>query len=127
MPVFLTRALLETLHAHAAQAAPDECVGLLFGHGERVTRVQPLENASSTPRTRFYALPQALFAALREADDRGETLLGSYHSHPESAAWPSETDLEAPDGTVQVIIGQDAVRAFRLSGGVATELGLRPE
>lgn len=120
----LPERLPEHLQTHAAETAPDECVGLLFGHGERVMRSVRLTNASSTPRTRFYAPPQELFAALKEADDRGEVLIGSYHSHPESPAWPSKTDLEAPDGTVMLIIGQDDVKAFRLENGEAEELEL---
>ena len=124
MPVFLPNALLERLLTYAAHAAPDECVGLMFGHGGRVTRLEALPNASSTPQTRFVAPPQELFAALREADDRGETLIGSYHSHPRSPAWPSRTDLEAPDGTLMLIVGGDAVRVFRIDGGRAAELEL---
>ena len=124
MRLYLPETFLEHLQTHAAETAPDECVGLLFGHGERVTRGVRLTNASSTPRTRFFAPPQELFAALKEADDRGEVLVGSYHSHPESPAWPSATDLEAPDGTVMLIIGQDDVKAFRLENGEAEELEL---
>ena len=121
----LPERLPEHLQTHAAETAPDECVGLLFGHGERITQIQPLTNASSTPRTRFYAPPQELFAALKEADDRGETLIGSYHSHPESSAWPSSTDLEATGGAVMLIVGQDDVKAFRVKNGEAEELELR--
>ena len=120
----LPAALLEHLQTHAAETAPNECVGLLFGHGERATRGVRLTNASSVPRTRFYAPPQELFAALREADDRGEALVGSYHSHPRTPAWPSATDLEAPDGTVVLIVGQDGAKAFRLRSGEAEELEL---
>ena len=124
MRLYLPEILLEHLQTRAAETAPDECVGLPFGHGEQVTRAQPLTNASSTPRTRFYAPTRELFAALNEADDRGQMLIGSYHSHPRSPAWPSATDLEAPDGTVMFIVGQDGVKAFRFRSGEAEELEL---
>ncbi len=124
MRLYLPETLLEHLQLHAAETAPNECVGLLFGHGERIMRVQPLTNASSTPQTRFYAPPQELFAALKEADDRGEVPIGSYHSHPRSPAWPSATDLEATGGTVMLIIGQDDVKAFWVKNGAAEELEL---
>lgn len=125
MRLCLPKTLLASLLAHAAEAAPNECVGLLFGHGARVTRVEALPNASRSPQTRFFAPPQELFAVLKEADDRGETLIGSYHSHPRSPAWPSKTDLEAAGGTVMLIVGEDGVRAFRIDGGEAAELELR--
>ncbi len=122
----LPRELFKQIQTHAAEAAPDECVGLLFGRAERVSRILSLTNVSQTPRTRFFADPQALFTALLEADRRGEKLLGSYHSHPYTDAFPSPTDLSGAHGkTVQLIVGQDAVRVFRLYGGVATELELK--
>ena len=123
MELYLSANVLEALRAHAARAFPDECVGLLFGRGDRVTRAHPLPNASPTPRTHFFADPTALLRALQGADARGETHLGSYHSHPEGDAWPSETDLRALDGVV-LIIGREAVRAFRLAGGKVAELEL---
>lgn len=123
---YLAGGLLEQIQVHAAAAAPDECVGLLFGHAERVGRILRLTNGSQTPQTRFFADPQALFAALKDADRRGERLLGSYHSHPRTDAFPSSTDLEgAQERTVQLILGRDAVRVFRLQGGSATELELK--
>ena len=126
--LYLSRVCLEAVYAHAAETAPGECVGLLWGQLEqpkRVTGTSKLTNVSKTPQTRFFAAPQELFTALKAADQRGQTCLGSYHSHPHSDAWPSASDLEAAPGeTVQLIVGQDAVRAFRVQGGVATRLEL---
>lgn len=122
----LPRELFKQIQTHAAEAAPDECVGLLFGRAERVSRILSLTNVSQTPQTRFFADPQALFTALLEADRRGEKLLGSYHSHPHTDAFPSPNDLsEAHGKTVQLIVGRDAVRVFEMQGGSATELELK--
>ena len=123
---YLPHELLEDVRAHAAEAAPDECVGLLFGHSEQVDRILRLTNVSPTPQTHFFADPQALFTALQEADRRSEQLLGNYHSHPQTDAFPSLTDLAGAQGkTVQLIVGRGAVRVFRLYGGVVTELELK--
>ena len=125
--LWLPRALLKDVRAHAAETAPEECVGLLLGREGRVSRTRRLTNASKSPQTRFFALPQELLAALKEADSMGEKFLGSYHSHPQSDAWLSPSDLagvQAGIGTVQLIVGQDAVRAFCVRGGVGTELEL---
>ena len=37
---------------------------------------------------------EELFAVLKELDDRGEDPLVIYHSHPETQAYPSKTDVE---------------------------------
>ena len=126
--LWLPRALLKDIRAHAAKTAPEECVGLLLGREGRVSRTRRLTNASKSPQTRFFALPQELLAALKEADSMGEKFLGSYHSHPQSDAWLSPSDLAGAQagtvGTIQLIVGQDAVRAFLVQGGVGTELEL---
>lgn len=117
---------MEDIRTHAAEAAPNECVGLLLGQSGQVDQVSRLANVSQTPQIRFFADPQALFTVLREADRRGEQLLGNYHSHPRTDAFPSSTDLAGAHGeTVQLIVGQDAVRAFKLQDGAATELELK--
>ena len=123
--LYLSRAQLVDIRAHAAETAPEECVGLLFGRAGRVSKTRRLTNAAKSPQIRFFASPQELFAAFTEADDLGEQILGSYHSHPQSDAWLSLSDLAGAQGdTVQLIIGQDAVRVFFVQGGVGTELEL---
>lgn len=125
----LPQTLLEDVRAHAAETTPEECVGLLLGREGRVSRTRRLTNASKSPQTRFFALPQELLAALKEADSMGEKFLGTYHSHPRSDAWLSPSDLAGAQagtvGTIQLIVGQDAVRAFCVWGRVGTELELK--
>ena len=124
--LYLPPPLLRDVRAHAAETAPEECVGLLLGRAGRVSKIRRLTNASKSPQTRFFALPQELLAAFKEADRLDEQILGSYHSHPHSDAWLSPSDLaEAHEGAVQLIVGQDAVRAFCVQGGVGTELELK--
>ena len=124
--LYLPLTLLQDVRAHAAEAAPNECVGLLFGREGRVSKLRRLTNISETPQTRFFALPQELLAAFKEADRLGEQVLGSYHSHPHSDAWLSPADLAgAHEGAVHLIVGQDAVRAFFVQGGLGTELELK--
>lgn len=121
----LSQTILQAVQTHARDAAPGECVGLLFGHGVQVTRSVALENRAATPRTRFFADPQELFAALSIAEAGGETLLAIYHSHPGGAAFPSETDIAAAQyAAVQLIVTPAAVRAFRLRGETVSEVAL---
>lgn len=123
--LYLPQRILESVQTHACNAAPDECVGLLFGRGIQVTRSVALANRAGTPRTRFFADPQELFAALSEAEVRGETLLAVYHSHPDGAAFPSETDVAAAHyDAAQLIVTPTEVRAFRLEGQRVTEVTL---
>jgi desampylase len=79
--------------AHAREAAPDECCGLLLGREDEVVEAIPARNISTDPTTRFLIEPADHFSALRTARARGLDLVGFYHSHPRSAAEPSARDL----------------------------------
>ena len=113
---------------HARDAAPDECVGLLFGRAGKVTRAVPLANLSPTPRTRFFADPQGLLAALTAADAHADALLAIYHSHPDGAALPSATDVaEMHYDAITLlvtpgIITPGTARAFRIEGEAVVEV-----
>ena len=112
---------------HARNELPDECVGLLFGKEGGVRRRVPLANVAARPETHFFAQPEALLAALQEADGRGETFLALYHSHPNGPPTPSATDLaEARYGVVHLVVvpSSGVVRAFEFSSGGFEELAL---
>ena len=85
----LPQAMRDQIVAHARAEAPQECCGLIAGHGDRATRVIPCTNASPTPEVR-YALKE--LRAVIDIEDAGEELVAIYHSHPRSPAYPSPTD-----------------------------------
>jgi proteasome lid subunit RPN8/RPN11 len=69
----------------------------------------------------YEAAPEDLFAAQRQMRERGEQLLGIYHSHPRSAEpTPSQTDVRLafyPQAVYFIVgfdRGQPVMRAFRI-------------
>ena len=110
------------MFAHAREAIPDECCGLLGGRGARAESVYRLRNVASDASVAYEAAPEELFAAQRRMRERGEELLGIYHSHPRSAdPVPSQTDVKLAfyPSAVYFIIGlggtEPTLRAFRIS------------
>ena len=65
---------------------------MLLGTGDRIADVHPARNAAERPAARFVIDPRDHFAAIRDGRERGLSVVGFYHSHPRSAAVPSETD-----------------------------------
>ena len=115
------RALLEEIGAHAREASPAECCGLVGGRDGRALSVYRLTNVARDALTSYEGEPRELFGAQRAMRDRGEQLLAIYHSHPQSAApAPSERDVrlayypEAVHLIVGLAGGEAVVRAFRL-------------
>ena len=89
-------AVVRTIEAHAREAFPEECCGVLFGHaGEtrRAIEARPLKNLAEEDRARRYVIdPLDLLRADEAARAQGLDLIGIYHSHPNHPAEPSEVD-----------------------------------
>jgi proteasome lid subunit RPN8/RPN11 len=84
---------------HARATYPNECcgamIGAIDGERKRVTLAIPLDNVSQGPqRSRYELRPEDLLHADREARRQKLDLIGIYHSHPDCAAYFSETDLK---------------------------------
>jgi proteasome lid subunit RPN8/RPN11 len=78
--------------AHAREASPDECCGLLLGRGDEIVEAVRARNLADEPATRFLIDPADHFAARRTARERGLAVVGFYHSHPTSPPEPSARD-----------------------------------
>jgi len=119
----LSLSQLDEILAFAQQAAPNECCGLLGGDEDgRAQSIYSLRNVAADKIVSYEAAPEDLFAAQRRMRERGEVLLGIYHSHPRSAEpSPSQTDVRLAyyPRALYFIIGlagaQPVMRAFRIS------------
>jgi proteasome lid subunit RPN8/RPN11 len=109
--------------AHAREAAPFECCGLLIGHGDDIVSAVRTRNIAEQPERRFLIDPADHICGRREARVRGLDVVGFYHSHPRSPAEPSPTDradAAYPDHLHAIVsLAGDApeVRIFRLEAG----------
>jgi|SRR4051812_39319911 proteasome lid subunit RPN8/RPN11 len=120
--ITLRRTQVDEMFAHAREASPAECCGLVGGTSERARSVYRLRNVAVNPFVGYEAAPEELFAAQRNMRERGEELLGIYHSHPRAAIpVPSETDVRLAyyPSAIYFIIGlgaeREIMRAFRIS------------
>ncbi len=125
----LPAAVRAALIAHAEREAPNECCGLLIGKGEKITECHPARSTVPS-RNRFQINPADHFVAIRKARAAGLDVIGAYHSHTDSPALPSLSDVaEASDGApVMVIVSlmppSPTVRGFLLAKSGSKELRL---
>ena len=122
----IARQALDEVLAHARESQPQECCGMLIGADSRILTAVRARNLAASP-TRYLIDPKDHLDALRTARQRNLDVLGFYHSHPRSTAFPSETDLSEaayPD-CVYLIVGlqgdQVDARLFRFGNGTAEE------
>jgi proteasome lid subunit RPN8/RPN11 len=93
-PIF-PRDVDAAIRAHARGTYPHECCGALIGRDRLVCEAYPLPNTTEEgPRRRFLVRPSDYRLAEGRAADRGLTLMGFYHSHPDHPARPSQFDLD---------------------------------
>lgn len=116
----LTRQQADEIIAHAKQEAPNECCGILAGSGAVVRKVYRATNTEKSPvKYNFDGLEM-----MRIEDEAAKSkwdILGFYHSHTFSEAYPSPTDvkLSSPWGYLYMIVSlrdpmKPAIRLFRI-------------
>jgi adenylyltransferase/sulfurtransferase len=106
-PVLVPAAVLNEVFAHAREAAPEECCGLITGPaGGAFHRVVRCRNDMTLWHQRdpalhprdgregFYMNELDYLRAEEEASARGERVTCVYHSHVEAGAWFSEMDQD---------------------------------
>ena len=90
----------ESLRRHGEETYPHECCGILLGQMDNdgvrtvnsIARCGNIRNDS--PQNRYRIDDRELIRIQREGRERGEDIIGFYHSHPDHPARWSPTDLE---------------------------------
>ena len=134
--------MVDEIVAHARAGLPNEACGVIAGEDGRPVRVYPMRNAEeSSVVYRFDEREQLrVFTAI---EDRGWDILGFFHSHPRTEAYPSPTDralahwtdpvsgedVAAYPGARYVIVSlagdEPVLRAFRFERGDPVEEEVR--
>jgi len=85
----LRRGLIEI----AYDTSPHEACGLIVGVGDAAWYLKRMRNVHPNP-TNFFAMdPDEQLAVWEEVESRRQQVLGYFHSHVNTPAEPSETDL----------------------------------
>ena len=121
---------------HAYDGLPDEACGLLVGPLARtgeptgvVTEARPARNADASART-YTVDPKDMLAAMRAAEATGDEIVGVWHSHTHTDAYPSPTDVrQAVDPAWLYVIvslrdGSPVLRAYRIRKGEIAEVAV---
>jgi proteasome lid subunit RPN8/RPN11 len=86
------------IRAHGEETYPHECCGVLLGSMDGDARIVSStarcgNTRDDSPHNRYNIDPKELVRIQREGRDRGEDIVGFYHSHPDHPARWSQTDL----------------------------------
>ena len=95
----LSQSDYQALRQHGEETYPHECCGVLLGRfaddgSKAVSRIARCGNTrEDSPHNRYHIDPKELVRIQREGRERGEDIVGFYHSHPDHPARWSVTDL----------------------------------
>jgi len=147
--IYIARNLLKQMIEHSQRGFPNEACGILAGkvgnvdtstslsvNGERsrtVEKVYEMINTEKSPST-FFMEPKEQLKVMKEIRSLGLEMIGIYHSHVASLAYPSAHDIEMafyPEVSYVIISIKDQdhpiIRSFRIEEGKITEEEVRIE
>lgn len=131
MTLEISRTLVDAILEQSRTEYPDECCGVILGlvGSDKALRLKPMINAAHSPT--FYEFdPKDLLALYREVDDNDEEIVVIYHSHTETEAYPSRTDIAyaGEPGAHYVLVSTrkeiattPEFRSYRIIDGLVTE------
>ena len=119
-------AMRDEIVAHARAGLPNEACGIIAGLDGRAERFFPAQPDEPSPY--YYRIESRdQIRIMNEIDEAGLDLIGIYHSHISSPAFPSRTDAEQafwPDAVYVIVslAGPAAdVRGYRIADLEVTE------
>jgi proteasome lid subunit RPN8/RPN11 len=124
----LTDTTYTDMVAHALDDLPNEACGLVAavpGTG-KIDRVYRCRNSAASSRL-YEVEPIDHLKADRDAEARGLEIVGVYHSHTHTDAYPSPTDVkQAPDPSWHYVLvslkdPEPVVRSYRIVDAVIAE------
>jgi proteasome lid subunit RPN8/RPN11 len=125
--LIIEKNLQDLIVKQAIDELPNEACGILAGRDNCVKRVYPMINIDKSPATFFMNSKEQLevFKGIRNKDLE---MVGIYHSHIASQAYPSSHDVELafyPEASYVIVSIKDKdkpiIRSFNIVEGRITE------
>lgn len=89
--VHMPQSIYQEIIAHAREGKPEEICGIIRGHGLVAAELIRARNVATERIENYDVDPQTLLLQFNFAPPNDE-MMGIYHSHPVSVAYPSATD-----------------------------------
>jgi [CysO sulfur-carrier protein]-S-L-cysteine hydrolase len=130
--LLLPQPVYDQMVAHCLTGLPDEACGLLGGDlaiGQALT-CYPTRNLAASAKL-YTVDPKEHLRADRDAESLGNSIIGVFHSHTHTEAYPSPTDIaQAPDPEWHYVLVSlrdivPVVRSYRIVDVVIAEEPVR--
>ena len=123
----LPKPLQEEMVAHCQREYPKEACGILAGQAGIAAQAYPMTNVEHSAIG--YAMdPKEQLTVEKQMRSRGQRMVGVYHSHTASDAYPSSVDVSlaiSPDVSYVLVSLKDrqhpVVKSYRIAGTAIEE------
>ncbi|NQT30311.1 MAG: M67 family metallopeptidase [Candidatus Saganbacteria bacterium] len=126
--IAISEHLRKEIIEHAGGVGNLEACGILAGKLGEAQKVYKMKNTSDSPQKCYFMDPREQLGVMKAIRKEGLEMIGIYHSHPSSEAYPSPKDIELAfyDEAAYVIVslhphGKIEFRAFRINEGKVSE------
>lgn len=131
--IFIPENILNQIIEHSKKEAPNEGCGILAGKEGYVEKVYAMTNIDKSHSTFFMDAKEQL-KVMKEIRNLGLEMVGIYHSHPLTQAYPSAHDVELafyPDVSYVIVslkeMNNPSVKSFKIKEGKISEEELKIE
>ena len=118
---------LSEMIQHCQKDYANEACGILAGRAGKVEKVHQMTNADKSSKT-FFMDPKEQLKVMKEIRNQGLEMVGIYHSHLETEAYPSAHDVELafyPEVSYVIVSINDknnpSIRSFKIMEGEISE------
>ncbi len=129
--IWIKKDIFDRIVEHSRRELHNEACGILAGslsgEGKRAVAAYEMINAARSPES-FLMDPKEQLKVLKDIRVKGFEMVGIYHSHPKTEAYPSAHDVNMayyPDVSYIIVSLRDAkdpvVRSFTIRQGVIAE------
>ncbi|MEK6646495.1 MAG: M67 family metallopeptidase [Candidatus Firestonebacteria bacterium] len=79
---------------HAKDEYPKEVCGIIAGREDKTEKIYKMINTSNEPEICYFMDPKEQFKVIKEIRQLQLEMIGIYHSHTKTEAYPSKRDCE---------------------------------
>jgi len=125
--LIIPRQILDEMLAHCREAYPSEACGILAGRENKVSRIYKMTNIEKSSVS-YQLDSKEHIEVIRDMRENNLSMVGIFHSHPASQAYPSPKDVSLAfyDDAVYVIVSfagkTPEVKAFSIREGEIREV-----
>ena len=123
----IPKKIYDAMITHAKNGYPNEACGILAGSKEKLTHFFPMKNVDESAISYFMDPKEQLYV-FKKMRQQGSEMLGIFHSHVASEAYPSQKDVRLayyPEVHYLIVSLSDlkkpVLRSFRIEEEKVTE------